>query len=211
MCNTDHTKVAFWKILKITLCSYREPSLLRPPSPQSDSSSSAPITAWHGKLSILDTAITSWDESIGGPDERLEGRAYIAALSGQNADGSIVYTSRMDVEDSEISYLGNEGDYHNDIGALRWLPWCVLLAYCGLQLRKQRIQRGLGGSQHPVRSAWVVLYRTSIRSLLYSFFAEWSISSLRFFSDRSTLNLAGIAVPSLQQPSCSLLPVDACI
>lgn len=72
--------------------------------------------AWHGKISILDTAITSWDASIGGPDERLEGRAYIAALSSESEDGVHTYTSRMDVEDSEISYLGNEGDYHNDIG-----------------------------------------------------------------------------------------------
>jgi len=72
--------------------------------------------AWHGKISILDTAITSWDASIGGPDERLEGRAFIAALSSETADGTHTYTSRMDVEDSEISYLGNEGDYHNDIG-----------------------------------------------------------------------------------------------
>ena len=70
------------------------------------------------KLSILDTAITSWDATKDGPDERLEGRAFIAALSGENASKGIVYTSRMDVEDSEISYLGNEGDYHNDIGAL---------------------------------------------------------------------------------------------
>lgn len=27
----------------------------------------------------------------------------------------VAHTSRMDVEDSEISYLGNEGDFHNDI------------------------------------------------------------------------------------------------
>lgn len=65
----------------------------------------------------MDTAITSWDSSIDGPDERLEGRAYIAALSAESSNGNgIVYTSRMDVLDSEISYLGNEGDYHNDIG-----------------------------------------------------------------------------------------------
>lgn len=103
----------------------------RPRSPpQSDATSSAPIIAWHGKLSILDTTITSWDESVGGPDERLEGRAYIAALSGENSAKTVVYTSRMDVEDSEISYLGNEGDYHNDIGALG------ALLYFARKLRK---------------------------------------------------------------------------
>ena len=73
--------------------------------------------AWDGKISIKDTAITSWDASIDGPDERLAGRAYIAALSGENSAGTKSWSSRMDVEDSEISYLGNEGDYHNDIGA----------------------------------------------------------------------------------------------
>lgn len=78
--------------------------------------------AWHGKLSILDTAITSWDASVDGPDERVleadgGNRAYIAALSGENAQSGKIFTSRMDVENTEISYLGNEGDYHNDIGA----------------------------------------------------------------------------------------------
>ncbi|CAM9349963.1 unnamed protein product [Ectocarpus sp. 6 AP-2014] len=92
---------------------------------KSDTTSSAPIIAWHGKLSILDTAITSWDASLGGPDERLEGRAYIAALSGENGAQTIVYTSRMDVEDSEISFLGNEGDYHNDIDSDYGLLWKV--------------------------------------------------------------------------------------
>ncbi|CAM9960530.1 unnamed protein product, partial [Hapterophycus canaliculatus] len=91
----------------------------------SDETGSAPIIAWHGKLSILDTAITSWDLTTDAPDERLEGRAYIAALSGENAGMGIVYTSRMDVEDSEISYLGNEGDYHNDIDSDYGLVWKV--------------------------------------------------------------------------------------
>lgn len=68
-----------------------------------------------GKISILDTAITSYDSSLDGPDERLEGRAYIAALSMENVGLDKVWTSRMDVVESEISFLGNEGDYHNDI------------------------------------------------------------------------------------------------
>lgn len=85
-----------------------------PARSQSDETSSASIIAKAGKISILDTAITSYDASTGKPDERLAGRAYIAALSQQESTGEIS-TSRMDVEDSEISYLGNEGDYHNDI------------------------------------------------------------------------------------------------
>eukprot|EP00903_Cladosiphon_okamuranus_P007254 g7037.t1 len=97
---------------------------------KSDSASSAPIIAWHGKLSILDTAITSWDASVGGPDERVlevdgGNRAYIAALSGESAKWGKVYTSRMDVENTEISYLGNEGDYHNDIDSDYGLVWKV--------------------------------------------------------------------------------------
>lgn len=68
-----------------------------------------------GKISILGTAITSYDESTGAGDERLEGRAYIAALSLEDESSNSIWSSRMDVEDSEISFLGNEGDYHNDI------------------------------------------------------------------------------------------------
>lgn len=82
---------------------------------QSDNDSAAPIIAKAGKISILDTSVISYDASTGKPDERLAGRAYIAALSLEQSAGGPVYTSRMDVEFSEISYLGNEGDYHNDI------------------------------------------------------------------------------------------------
>ena len=60
----------------------------------------------------------SYDESIDGPDERLEDRAYIAALSAENDDQTRLWESRMDVHDSEISYLGNEGDFHNDVSEL---------------------------------------------------------------------------------------------
>lgn len=109
------------------------PPLMSYTNTQSDATSSAPIVAWHGKLSILDTKITSWDAAAGGPDERVleDGRAYIAALSGENAESGKVYTSRMDVEDSEISYLGNEGDYHNDIGAFdRSFAGCCCCCCC---------------------------------------------------------------------------------
>lgn len=90
---------------------------------KSDASSSAPIIADAGKISIMGTTITSYDASIDGPDERLAGRAYIAALSSES-DG-VAHTSRMDVEDSDISYLGNEGDYHNDIDNDYGLVWKV--------------------------------------------------------------------------------------
>lgn len=62
------------------------------------------------KIFIMGTAITSYDASVDGPDERLEGRSYTAALSSES-EGQ-VFTSRMDVTDSDISFLGNEGDYH---------------------------------------------------------------------------------------------------
>ncbi|CAM9430926.1 unnamed protein product [Ascophyllum nodosum] len=92
---------------------------------KSDSSSSAPIIAYHGKISIMNTAIMSYDESIDGPDERLEDRAYIAALSAENDDQTRLWESRMDVHDSEISYLGNEGDFHNDVNNTFGLVWKV--------------------------------------------------------------------------------------
>lgn len=108
---------------------------------QSDATSSAPIVAYHGKISILDTTITSWDSSVGGPDERVQedGRAYIAALSGENASTGKVYTSRMDVEDSEIMYLGNEGDYHNDIGAFVSLDAAACDGLCSSPLKLHAI------------------------------------------------------------------------
>nr|QGV16393.1 Mannuronate C5-epimerase [Saccharina japonica] len=92
---------------------------------KSDETSYAPIIAMAGQISILDTAITSYDESKGGSDERLEGRAYIAALSLEDETTGEAWISRMDVEDSEISYLGNEGDYHNDINNDYGLVWKV--------------------------------------------------------------------------------------
>lgn len=85
---------------------------------QSDESGNAPIIAYHGKISIINTNIISYDETLDGPDERLEDRAYIAALSSENNDQTKVWESRMDVNNSEISYLGNEGDYHNDVSEL---------------------------------------------------------------------------------------------
>ena len=97
-----------------------------------------------GQISILDTAITSYDESKGGGDERLEGRAYIAALSLEDETSGTAWISRMDVEDSDISYLGNEGDYHNDISE------------CPRRYRSSAVKfgaRGAGGSER-LRRVW---------------------------------------------------------
>ncbi|CAM9971825.1 unnamed protein product [Sphacelaria rigidula] len=74
----------------------------------------------------MNTNISSYDETLDGPDERLEDRAYIAALSSENNDQTKVWESRMDVNNSEISYLGNEGDYHNDVNSTFGLLWKVL-------------------------------------------------------------------------------------
>lgn len=86
--------------------------------PQSGEDFAAKIIAWHGKISINSTSITSWDATVDGPDARAveSGRAFIAALSSEASSGT-VFESRMDVQGSEISYLGNAGDYHNDTGA----------------------------------------------------------------------------------------------
>ncbi|CAM9602836.1 unnamed protein product [Discosporangium mesarthrocarpum] len=78
------------------------------------------IEANPGKISISNSTITSYDPATKKPDKRETGRAYIAALSSE--DGG---ESRMDVYLSEISYLGNDGDYHNDIEDDFGLVWKV--------------------------------------------------------------------------------------
>lgn len=112
--------------------------------------------ARHGKISILDTNITSWDASVSGPDVRVleDGRAYIAALSAENARSGKVYTSRMDVENSEISHLGNDGDYHSDIGtSVRWMLLPYLPAWPAFFSETARNQRAL--RDWFICSAWV--------------------------------------------------------
>lgn len=60
-----------------------------------------------GYLDIRSTRITSWDPAVNGPDTNLDnGRAYIHAESYLEPDGVTARESRMDIVDSEISYLG---------------------------------------------------------------------------------------------------------
>ena len=65
------------------------------------------IRTERGSLLIQGVHITSWDESVGGPDRTVEdGRATLVAYTG----------GRMDVMDSEISYLGYPLDVARRLG-----------------------------------------------------------------------------------------------
>jgi parallel beta-helix repeat protein len=74
------------------------------------------IDADWGDIDIRHTAITSWDEAAnngaGGPDTEVTtyGRAFIQARSTLAADGVTAHESRMDIDSSDIGYLG----YHNE-------------------------------------------------------------------------------------------------
>jgi mannuronan 5-epimerase len=69
------------------------------------------LMANHGTLSLKSTAVTSWDDAANGPDTDVRasagarGRAFIRVLSTQGAGGAAL-ESRMDIVDSEVSYLG---------------------------------------------------------------------------------------------------------
>ncbi|MEW5851053.1 MAG: right-handed parallel beta-helix repeat-containing protein [Myxococcota bacterium] len=63
------------------------------------------IRAEWGSIDIRNTRILSWDEGLGGPDTNHEdGRAFIGVRSFLEDDEP--RTSRMDIRDSEIGYLG---------------------------------------------------------------------------------------------------------
>src|SRR6185503_9085387 len=66
------------------------------------------ITADWGNIDIRNTRITSWDDTIEGPDTECDefGRAFIRVRSSLDADGVTKHESRMDIIDSEIAYLG---------------------------------------------------------------------------------------------------------
>ena len=66
------------------------------------------ITADWGSIEIKNTAITSWDDAVSGPDTEYatNGRAYISVRSKLAADGVTPLESRMDISDSDIGYLG---------------------------------------------------------------------------------------------------------
>src|SRR5262245_33581775 len=66
------------------------------------------VTADYGAIDIASTRITSWDSAAGGPDTEFQtfGRAFIRVRSRLAADGVTPQESRMDIVDSEISFLG---------------------------------------------------------------------------------------------------------
>lgn len=68
------------------------------------------VSAEHGTLQIDSTRITSWDPDANGPDTDYDnGRAYIRVRSRLAADGTTPLESRMDINNSEIGYLGYYG------------------------------------------------------------------------------------------------------
>ncbi len=66
------------------------------------------ITADWGSLDMEGTRITSWDTAAAGPDTDpvTFGRAYIRVRSRLSANGVTALESRMDITNSEISFLG---------------------------------------------------------------------------------------------------------
>lgn len=68
------------------------------------------ITADYGSISMRNTKVKSWDAAANGPDTNIaDGRAFIRVRSRLASDGVAALESRMDVVDSEISYLGYSG------------------------------------------------------------------------------------------------------
>jgi parallel beta-helix repeat protein len=66
------------------------------------------VTADWGSIDIQGTKITSWDSAVSGPDTEFQtyGRAFVRVRSSLDADGVTPHESRMDIVDSDISYLG---------------------------------------------------------------------------------------------------------
>lgn len=83
---------------------------------QSDNSSAAGsfvyLRADWGNVSISGTKITSWDAAARGPDVEYAayGRAYIHVRSRLDTDGVTAHESRMDIVNSDVSYLGYPAD-----------------------------------------------------------------------------------------------------
>ena len=75
----------------------------------SDPNAIVSIRRDYGDIDIRNTAITSWDAAVNGPDTEtdLYDRAYIEARSFFAPDGVTPLESRMDVFDSDIGYLGS--------------------------------------------------------------------------------------------------------
>lgn len=66
------------------------------------------ITADHGVLDLRSTRVTSWDTAAGEPDHEHEvhGRAFVRVRSRLRSMWLTPLTSRMDIVDSEIGFLG---------------------------------------------------------------------------------------------------------
>jgi parallel beta-helix repeat protein len=66
------------------------------------------VTADYGGIDIASTRILSWDLAANGPDTEFQtyGRAFMRVRSRLAADGVTPQESRMDILDSDISYLG---------------------------------------------------------------------------------------------------------
>ena len=84
----------------------------------SDSTTFINLRGHGGSLHFKDTTVLSWDPSVNGPDTEIEdGRSYISCISEIVTDETLVCEGgakntmgecRMDISDSEISYLGYE-------------------------------------------------------------------------------------------------------
>lgn len=66
------------------------------------------ISADWGNVYIDGVRVTSWDEAVNGADTEVAtyGRAFIQVRSSLDADGTTVRESRMDINNSDIGYLG---------------------------------------------------------------------------------------------------------
>lgn len=68
------------------------------------------IRADYGSIDIRSTSITSWDDDANGPDleQATFNRAYIHVRSSLDTnDWHTIYESRMDIQDTDIGYLGS--------------------------------------------------------------------------------------------------------
>lgn len=74
---------------------------------KSDSSGFVQLAADQGSIDIRSTNVRSWNAAADAPDTNLaDGRAFVRVRSRLASDGVTPLESRMDVIDSEISYLG---------------------------------------------------------------------------------------------------------
>ena len=75
-------------------------------APTTDVTSFVSITADYGNIKISGIRVTSWDTSANAPDTNVaDGRAFIRVRSSQDTSGAPL-ESRMDVDASDVGYLG---------------------------------------------------------------------------------------------------------